>query len=237
MRLRTKLLLLLVLCYVSFNGHCIVNSIDPCINHCCIGAGQPFGLFTVIYADGSPNFVGRYDANGRGIYDKSSLTHSCDFTRIVQGTVGNNSLSASPSSIDLLSPPSSGTITGQGMWATNGMPRVDYFQSNGYFIGSVSATSAASDGTWIVAPQPDLSSVYSGFYQLKVTYPTEEGFYINEVGSASIDCWNRDNPDSDGDGWNDVDDCYPYDASRWYCNQGGGCEYQTYREEMPCYEY
>jgi hypothetical protein len=237
MRTRTKILLLLVLCYVCFNGHCIVDSIDPCINHCCIFNGTPNGLFTVIYADHSPNFVGRYDNTGRGLYDPSSLTHSCDFTRIVQGTLANNSLTADPASIDLLSPPSSGTITGQGMWGTNGMPRVDYFDGYGYFIGSVTATSVASDGTWITAPQPDMSSVYSGSYQLKVTYPTTEGFYINEVGSANVFCWNRDNPDSDGDGWNDVDDCYPHDPSRWDCNQEGCGNQNPHMEQMPCYEY
>lgn len=131
-------------------------------------------------------------------------------------------LTADPSSVYLPSPPASSTITGQGMDGTYGMPMVEYFNSNGFLVGSVSATSVASDGTWLQAPMPDLSSVYSGTYQVRVTNKTSEGYYLNVVGTATITGWGRDRVDSDGDGWYDDEDCYPNDATRWDCGDPGG---------------
>ena len=120
------------------------------------------------------------------------------------------SLSASPASVYLPSPPSSGAMTGQSFDATYGMPQVDYFDANGYLIGSAQATSVSSDGTSLQVNLPDLSYVYSGTYQVKVTNKTSDGYYLNLVGSATITGWGRDRPDSDGDGWYDDEDCDPY---------------------------
>jgi hypothetical protein len=123
-------------------------------------------------------------------------------------------LTASPASVYLPSPPASGAITGQSFDATYGMPRVEYFDNNGYFIGSVYATSVSGDGTSLQANSPDLSYVYSGTYQVKVTNNRYDGYYLNLVGSATMTAWGRDRPDSDGDGWYDDEDCDPYDPYR-----------------------
>ncbi|MGB7922606.1 MAG: hypothetical protein WCF57_05120 [Pyrinomonadaceae bacterium] len=96
------------------------------------------------------------------------------------------------------------------------MPRVDYFDSNGYLIGSQTATSVASGGTSLQANMPDLSYVYSGTYQVKVTNKRSDGYYLNIVGSATLTGWGRDRTDSDGDGWYDDEDCDPYDPSLNY---------------------
>lgn len=127
------------------------------------------------------------------------------------GTNLGLSLSASPSSINLQSPPSSGTITGSGFDATYGMPRVDYFDGNGFLVGSVVASSVASGGTSLTANMPNLTYVYSGTYQVKVTNRTWDGYYLDIVGTASMTGWGNDRPDSDGDGWYDDQDCAPYD--------------------------
>jgi hypothetical protein len=58
---------------------------------------------------------------------------------------------------------------------------------------------------------PDLSYVYSGTYQVKVTNKTYDGYYLNIVGQAPMTGWGRDRSDSDGDGWYDDEDCNPYD--------------------------
>jgi hypothetical protein len=125
-------------------------------------------------------------------------------------------LSASPASVYLPTPPASGTITGQSFDATYGMPQVEYFDSNGYLVGSVIATSVSSGGTSLQANMPDLSYVYSGNYHVKVTNKTYDGYYLNIVGSAPMTGWGRDRPDSDGDGWYDDEDCAPYDANYNY---------------------
>jgi hypothetical protein len=123
----------------------------------------------------------------------------------------NLTLAASPASVYLPSPPTSGTISGQSFDATYGMPRVEYFDGNGFLVGSVYATSVSGDGTSLQANLPDLSNAYSGTYQIKVTNKTYDGFYLNKVGAASMTGWGRDRVDSDGDGWYDDEDCDPYD--------------------------
>jgi hypothetical protein len=136
----------------------------------------------------------------------------------------NLTLSASPSSVYLPSPPTSGTITGQSFDPTYGMPRVEYFDGSGYLVGSVNASSVTG-GTSLQANTPDLSNAYSGTYQIKVTNVTYDGYYLNKVGSATMTAWGRDRPDSDGDGWYDDEDCSPYDPYLNYdCNGncGGG---------------
>lgn len=105
------------------------------------------------------------------------------------GNILNVALTASPASVYLPSPPASGTITGQSFDATYGMPRVDYFDPNGYLVGSAYATSVSSDGTTLQAAMPDLSYVYSGTYQVKVTNKTYDGYYLNIVGSAPMTGW------------------------------------------------
>jgi hypothetical protein len=139
------------------------------------------------------------------------------------GTNFGFALSASPSSVDLNSPPTSGTIIGQGFDATYGMPRVDYFDiSTGFLMGSVEAMSVNSNGTSLQANLPDLSYVYSGTYRVKVTNKTYDGYYLNIVGWANMTGWGRDRPDSDGDGIYDDEDCDPYDPYNSYCPQTCG---------------
>jgi hypothetical protein len=117
------------------------------------------------------------------------------------------------------------------------MPVVEYIDSNGYLVGSVNATSVTGGGTSLQANMPDLSNVYSGTYQVKVTNRTSEGYYLNIVGSASMSGWGRDRTDSDGDGWYDNEDCAPYDSSLNYsCEQtcGGGGYGPPYEVETIC---
>ncbi|MGB7926156.1 MAG: hypothetical protein WCF57_23145, partial [Pyrinomonadaceae bacterium] len=121
------------------------------------------------------------------------------------------------------------------------MPRVDYFSEYGYLVGSSTATYVSGDGTQLQAPVPDLSYAWSGSYQIVVTNMESNGFYAVRVGIANVSCWGRDRPDSDGDGFYDDEDCYPWDYSRWNCYEPGGCGEQypnqnPHMEQWPCYE-
>jgi hypothetical protein len=131
-------------------------------------------------------------------------------------------LTASPDSADLNSPPTSITVSGQAMDGTYGLPRVEYLDSDGYLIGSVYATSVSGDGTWLVAQVPDLSSAYTGTFTIQVSNMTSEGYHSDVVGTATLNCWGRNRPDSDGDGWYDDEECFPYDSTRWDCYIDGG---------------
>jgi hypothetical protein len=161
-------------------------------------------------------FNGFSDAIGTILY--YSTVGCGNVTNVIRLTFSNLSLSASPTSIDLLSPPSTATITGDLFDTTYGMPRVEYFAGNGYLVGSVYATSV-SGSTSLTANVPDLSSAYSGSYVIRVTNKTYQGYYAHTVGIAGLSAYGRDRMDSDSDGYYDDEDCDPYDASRnGYCN-------------------
>jgi hypothetical protein len=151
----------------------------------------------------------------------------CDLLQYVLVTNSNLSLSASPASVYLPTPPSTTTITGQSFDTTYGMPEVEYFDSSGYLVGSVYANSVSSNGTSLEATVPDLSGVYSGTYQIRVTNKMSAGYYTQIVGSAYMTGWGRDRLDSDGDGWYDDEDCYPYSAS-CNCNTEYACVDEVY---------
>lgn len=162
-----------------------------------------------------------------------STSGSCTNVVVVLATTSNIALSASPSSIYLPSPPSTATITGQSFDTTYGMPRVEYFDSSGYLVGSVYATSVSGGGTSLDASVPDLSYAYSGSYMIRVTNKTYQGYYSHTVGYAYVTAWGRDRPDSDGDGWYDDQDCYPYDPYQYSCTCGGyGNEPLTFCEPL-----
>jgi hypothetical protein len=148
------------------------------------------------------------------------INGACNNVQIILRLNSNYSLSSNPSSLDLTSPPSTVTISGQSFDTTYGMPRVDYYDGDGYLVGSAYASSV-SGSTSLTASVPDLSAAYSGSYQIVVTNKTSSGYYSHTVGTADVSAYGRDRLDSDSDGYYDDEDCDPYDPSRTtYC---GGC--------------
>jgi hypothetical protein len=194
------------------------------ITGCNYNDGPPNAPWTIVYSDQDTVRSGNVKPDGTFNVPKYG-GESCSQIRqrVHFGTNLNLSLAASPSSVDLNNPPTSGTITGQGFDATYGMPRIDYFDTNtGFLMGSVEATSVNSAGTSLQANLPDLSSVYSGTYRVKVTNKTYDGFYLNIVGWTDMTGWGRDRPDSDGDGIYDDEDCDPYDPYNSSCAETCG---------------
>jgi hypothetical protein len=165
--------------------------------------------YLVKYPDGVEK---RGTVNDWGEFYVRKRGYNCSQLVVTVGSDAGLTLSASPTSVYLPTPPASGTVTGQGFDATYGMPTVEYFDSNGYLMGSVYANSV-SGGTSLEANMPDLSNIYSGTYQVKVTNKRYDGYYLNKVGTATMTGWGRDRVDSDGDGWYDDQDCSPYDPS------------------------
>ena len=194
------------------NYPCVVTETNPCF-----GPGDT--------ATGTVGADGKFRVRQQGF--------SCSYLQSIVRFGSNQglTLSANPASVYLPAPPASGTISGQSFDATYGMPQVEYFDSSGYLLGSVIATSVSSGGTSLQANMPDLSYVYSGTYQVRVTNKTYDGYYLNRVGSATMTGWGRDRPDSDGDGWYDDEDCAPYDVNYNYsCPEPCGARFC---EEMP----
>jgi hypothetical protein len=213
-----KILPLLLLLFVLALSGC--NQGSP--NTCFFGGLTPYASYLFVFNVGNGAKVYRTaTASSTGsVVIPPPIGANCSSVAIVPWFNYNLALSANPSSINLVSPPSTVTITGQSFDTTYGMPRVEYFDGNGFLVGSVIATSVSS-GTSLTASVPDLSSAYSGTYQVRITNITSQGYYSNTVGTASLSAYGRDRLDSDDDGWYDDEDCDPYDPSRnTFC---GGC--------------
>jgi hypothetical protein len=145
------------------------------------------------------------------------------------------------SSVYLPSPPASFTFSlapGAELYldSTYGTPVVLYKNEYGNPVGAGTVTAVASDGTWLEAAPPDLSQGYSGNYTVEISNRYWDG-QLQTVGLASMYAYGRDRPDTDGDGWYDDEDCYPFDSTRWDCfDPGGGCGGGG-GIQQPCYEY
>lgn len=181
-------------------------------NTCTFNGLTPNGTYVIVITNPSTNSSSTFQRNANSSGTITVTTQSnCGNVVAIPAINSNFALSASPSSVNLMSPPATVTVTGQGFDTTYGMPRVDYFDGNGYLVGGVYATSVGSGGTSLQANVPDLSYVYTGIYQVRVVNKTSSGYYVHTVGSATMSAWGRDRPDTDGDGWYDDQDCDPYD--------------------------
>lgn len=199
---------------------------------CSYSGGPPNAPWTIVYSDQVTVRSGNVKPDGTFKVQKIGNENCTQIrSRVRFGSNLNLTLAASPSSVYLPGPPASGTVSGQSFSAAYGMPRVEYFDGNGYLVGSVYANSVASGGTSLQSNLPDLSSAYSGTYQIKVTNKSYDGHYMDKVGSATMTGWGSDRPDSDGDGWYDDEDCDPWDPYLNYnCSPqtcGGGNEPYT----------
>lgn len=99
---------------------------------------------------------------------------------------------ATPSTIDVSSPPAFVTISGSGISSAGGMPTVEYYNSYGTLVAQEAASQVASDGTWLSASTPDLSSVSSGQYLLTIRNP--DGAV---AGNAYVDVFSYSEPPPD----------------------------------------
>jgi hypothetical protein len=100
--------------------------------------------------------------------------------------------SMNPGSVDLQATPATFDMTGSNLDTTYGAPHLDYIDSyTGDVIGSVDATAVSADGSWLQAPMPDLSQVYSGTYTIFVSNRQSDGS-LSYVGSSTVDTYGRD---------------------------------------------
>ena len=213
-----KILLLLLLLFVIILPGCRRSTTYYTCTYTGLSANTTY-MVIIDHGGGATETLLRFSGSNGSITFTTTVTCS-NVMAVIPVTFSNLSLSAGPSSINLLSPPSTVTITGQSFDTTYGMPRVDYFDGNGYLVGSVYASSVSGDSS-LTANVPDLSSAYSGSYQIRVTNITSQGYYTHVVGTADLSAYGRDRYDSDGDGYYDDEDCDPYDPYRsTWC---GGC--------------
>jgi hypothetical protein len=170
------------------------GSLSGCRVPECVREGlTPNRLYIVSY-DNPPttrrDILQTADANGRLTFPPDA-NGGCSAVTVSPAGVGFLNFSASPDSIDLNSPPATMTISGSGISSQYYMPRVEFYDNNSNFVGSVTAVWVASDGSSLVAYTPDLSSVYSGTYQLAIVN-INEGETRELIGVTNVDAYGRD---------------------------------------------
>ena len=99
------------------------------------------------------------------------------------------SFTASPNSINALSPPATVTFTGKGISALSGIPVVAYYNEFGYVVASTPATNLSNNSLGVVnrvsVSVPDLSNAYDGEYTVAVHNINPDGTW-EVIGAAHI---------------------------------------------------
>jgi hypothetical protein len=99
--------------------------------------------------------------------------------------------SSAPQTVDLLAPPSTIELTGEGLTTAYGMPYIEYRDPyTGNLIGATYATAVGGKGGWLQANTPDLSGVYDGVYSILISNIRADGS-LEPVGTATIECTGR----------------------------------------------
>src|ERR1041385_8688914 len=136
--LALSLLLISSGCWVPGTGTCTINrtgTFVPLI---------PGETYVIVYSHTlNPPIIISRTASSNGTITVASHGEPCNSLIATRVTNSNLPLSASPASVYLLSPPATAIITGQSFDTTYGMPMVEYFDSNGYLVGSVYADSVS----------------------------------------------------------------------------------------------
>lgn len=130
--------------------------------------------------------IGQLSNPNVDIQANDSVTAQC----LIPGIIFPFTLS--PGTVDLLAPPATMTMTGSGLDTTYGMPRIEYRDPyTGGLVAVTTATKVGRDGTSLTMTTPDLSSVYSGTYQVSVSNVMADGSF-EHVGGGTVDTYGRD---------------------------------------------
>jgi hypothetical protein len=107
----------------------------------------------------------------------------CDVTTVV--ILSAAAFSFSPNPVYTLAAPPTGTVSGQGLTTTYGMPMVQYYKMDGTFVGQENATSVSSGGTSMQISGFNISHLPSGAYAGFVSNAAPGGVY-NYVGTGAV---------------------------------------------------
>jgi hypothetical protein len=188
------------------NGSAVGNTknipTQLCVSPCPISDGRVPARWIVIAGPGG-ECIGQLTNPNFDVNHGDTVTAQC----LVPGIIFP--FSTAPGSVDLQAPPATFDMTGSNLDTTYGAPHIEYIDSyTGDVIGSVDATAVSADGSWLEAPMPDLSQVYSGTYTIFISNRQSDGS-LSYVGSSTVDTYGRDGTYGDPP----PDQCQPTDGS------------------------
>lgn len=172
------------------NGNAVgsVTSFGPllCFGNCPVNGGRAPARWNIFAGIPQAECIGYLEPTQRDVTAGSTQVSRC----VTFGLIGP--FSTAPASIDLQAPAATIEMTGESLSTAYGMPYIEYVdQYTGNVIGSTTATSVNAGGTWLQANMPDLSSVYSGTYNILVSNVRDDGSR-EYIGSSTVDCYGRD---------------------------------------------
>lgn len=161
-----------------------VSMADSCVSECRNCNTENRNSEVIVTFPDNTSIKRSADGNGCVEYDKKA--GSCGTVSNLYGNSGD--FTSSPNSIDLQSPPTTFTVTGDGLDTTYGMPVVEFFDWSGSMVGSATATSV--NGTTLTATTPNLWNAYSGYWVIAVFNQTSSGLVY--LGSGEVEATGRD---------------------------------------------
>jgi hypothetical protein len=125
--------------------------------------------------------------------------------------------SSSPTPIDATSPPTTVSFTGDAVLnSTYGMPTVDWYNENGDAIGSLTASSVATDGSSATVSTPGfLTNQYNGSYIAVLNNINSDSTH-SAAAAAAVDLVGNAAPPAPVT-------INGYEQSMWACQDEGGC--------------
>lgn len=165
-----------------------VTSFGPllCFGDCPINGGRVPARWNIFAGIPQAECIGYLEPTQRNVTAGSTQVSRCVTFGIIIP------FATAPSSIDLQAQPATFEMTGENLSTAYGMPYIEYVdQYTGNVIGNTTATAVNANGTWLQAPMPDLSSVYSGTYDILVSNVRDDGSR-EYVGTSTVNCYGRD---------------------------------------------
>lgn len=131
--------------------------------------------------------IGQLTNPNMDIQANDSITAKC----LIPGIIFPFSMS--PGAVDLQAPPATLQMSGSNLETAYGMPRIEYRDP---YTGALVAVTTATEvykGSVLTMTTPDLSSVYSGTYNVFVSNVMADGSF-ETVGGGTVDTYGRDYP-------------------------------------------